>query len=248
MTPSVTEPITLTKTQLAHLVDHTKLTFAEGEDQEQAIRTLCAEAREYHFRAVCVRPQHITLAKECLNGSSVMVATVIGFPQSKLELSDEQTNPTVGNFSLTHKLEEVALTLADGVDELDLVIDVARFRENHENTRAELKAVFDASQGKAIKVIVETDLHDAQAIIKLTQLCAETGVATIKTSTGMLNGGKGAVVETVALIRETIDTHNLTLDIKASGGVKTLEHAQRLADLKVDRIGTSSGITLVSAL
>ena len=237
--------------QLARAIDHTKLTFGDGENETQAIETLCKEAVENNFYAVCVRPHHVGLSKKQLAKSAVKVATVIGFPKSKIELEAERKQPTVGNFSTADKLSETRQALKDGADEFDLVLNVAQFKnENglpYEKTMAELHAIHEAAQGRPVKVIIETDLLTDEEIESATRLCVKAGVAMVKTSTGMVAGGKGATPEAVALIKKTIESLNAATQIKASGGVKTQRQALDYLQQGVARLGTSSGVSLVHA-
>jgi deoxyribose-phosphate aldolase len=248
----------ISRTALAKIIDHTKLTFSADEDPTAAISALCQEADEHGFYAVCVRPQHVALAKSQLPGSLVIVATVIGFPQDKLDLATEKQQPTVGNFSTAAKIAEAEQALRDGADELDVVLNVELFKSEGDDktrTRQELAALRELAGPVPIKLIVETDLLDQDEIVRVCKLCFETRMDMIKTSTGMLVGGLGATEETVSLIRKTIDgiASSQKWDhipgIKASGGVRTTEQALRLAgEWRVNRIGTSAGISLVQGI
>lgn len=238
--------------RLKQAVDHTKLTFAAGENETQSIEKLCQEARKHGFYAVCVRPRHIALSKELLNGSPVKVATVIGFPADKVKLDTELKNPTVGAFSTDAKVAETRQAVNDNVDELDLVIDVAQLKKDVQTgsrlVLAELKAIYEAAgnDGKIpVKVIIESDLLTPDEIEQVTRWCHEANMGMVKTSTGMVDGGQGATVEAVSLIRKTLDELNSRTGIKASGGVKTREQALAFLNLGVNRIGTSSGIAIV---
>ncbi len=251
MTVAEAKPLKRDRQTLVRAIDHTKLTFAPGEDQEAAIKKLCQEAKDYGFYAVCVRPQHIALSKKELQGSDVKVATVIGFPQEKMDLAAEKQSATVGNPSTMEKLAEVGETLKNGADELDLVLNVALFKRemasggNLSETLAELHEIQNASQGRPVKVIIETDLLTDEEIARATRACVEAGVAMVKTSTGMLNGGRGATPEGVGIIRRTIDEMKAPTEIKASGGIKNAEQAFHFLEQGVSRLGTSSGIDLV---
>lgn len=236
-------------TRLAQAIDHTKLTFGPGEDAEAAIETLCEEAMQYGFYAVCVRPQHVALAKRLLLGSPVKVATVIGFPAQKVKLADELNQPTVGHFSTAHKQAETAQSVADGADELDLVINVSALKQDvqagTQSVRQELQALAQVAADRPIKVIIETDLLSPAEIIQVTQWCAETGMGMVKTSTGMVEGGHGATLETVGLIASTLQKMGAATGIKASGGIKNREQALAFLALGVNRLGTSSGVAIV---
>ena len=238
-------------TRLSQAIDHTKLTFAAGEDETQAIETLCAEARQFNFFAVCVRPRHIQLSKKLLAGSGVKVATVIGFPNEKIKLESEQQNQTVGNFAQDHKVAETVQAVKDGVDELDLVINVGQLKRDVQNgttdTLSELQAIYQAAADKPVKVIIETDLLNSSEIEQITRWCVDSKMFMVKTSTGMVDGGVGARIEDVTLIHQTLRSLNANTSIKASGGIKTREQALALLDAGAERLGTSAGTSLVQA-
>ncbi len=248
MTTTTTQDVSmsLTQQQLAAMIDHTKLTFKPGEDEEASIRRLCAEAKRYGFYAVCVRPQHVMLAKDSLQGSEVKVATVIGFPQQKTTQADEAAHPQLGQVSLDEKLVETKAMLNDGVDELDLVMNVAQFRIQKEETLREFQAIQQAAQGRPVKVIIETDLLSDEEIRLATRLCHQASVAMVKTCTGMISDGRGATVPVVELIAQTLKGLGApVLGIKASGGIRTAEQAQALIRVGATRIGASVGVELI---
>ncbi len=251
-TRSATEParpLALENTRLAHSIDHTKLTFSPGEDETQAITQLCDEAKTYGFYAVCLRPQHIVLAKNLLTGSPVKVATVIGFPAEKVQLADELQQPTVGHFPTHAKVQETLQAQTDGVDELDLVINVAHLKQDVKTGSrqmiAELEAIRDAAKDLPIKVIIETDLLTPEEIDWATTACAQTGMCMVKTSTGMVVNGQGATLTTVQRIADRLQALQVNTGIKASGGLKTREQAMAFLALGVQRLGTSSGVAIL---
>lgn len=246
---------------LAQHIDHTKLTFGADEQtpdaQQQAIQQLCHDAKTHHFAAVCVRPQWIPLCKTELAGTDVKIATVIGFPKEKVALASEKKNPTVGNFSLIDKLTETQQALKDGANEFDLVMNVAQFKTdwiaNTQKTLEEFKVIQNACGDNHVKVIIETDLLSEAEIIAASLWCAEAQVAMVKTSTGMVEGGVGGTPEAVGFIQTALDSYAKShpdaapLQIKASGGIKTLEQAIALIEQGVSRLGTSSGLAIIKA-
>jgi deoxyribose-phosphate aldolase len=240
--------------QVIQAIDHTKLTFKPSEDETQSIQKLCKEASDNGFFAVCVRPRHIQLAKNTLGSAPVKVATVIGFPLDKLNKADELAGGNqMGNFSTEEKVAETRQAVANGVDEIDLVINVAKLKAEASKTEQpytlnELLAVKEAAQGRPIKVIIETDLlTDAETVVA-SKLCHQAELFMVKTCTGMVNGGTGATVPTVKLIRDTLDSQNSTLTIKASGGIKTLDQAKALMEVGATRLGTSAGVEIKAGL
>lgn len=235
--------------RLARLIDHTKLMFADSENEAAAIELLCAEAKTMGFYAVCVRPQHIALAKASLVGSSVKIATVIGFPAHKIKRDAEQQHPTVGNIPTADKLAETRQAIQAGADELDLVINVWNlkqdWRDGGHRVKDELRAIAAVAGDLPIKVIIEIDLLSDEEIAGVTAWCAETGMAMVKTSTGMVEGGQGATLHAVQIIRDTLQRLNAPVGIKASGGIKTRMQALAFAEAGVSRLGTSSGIAII---
>jgi deoxyribose-phosphate aldolase len=257
--------------RLAGLIDHTKLVFSPGEDESAAITTLCREAREEGFYAVCVRPRHVRIAKDALRGSEVRVAAVIGFPAEKMPLARERECPTIGNFPTAHKLAEVRQVLAGGADELDVVLPIARLKAEAathsasavqakadskfsggtwatgemSSVRAELAALRAASAGVPLKAILETDLLTPEELAMAVAWCVETGVDMLKTSTGMLEGAQGATPEVIRALADLLRRLDAPLGIKASGGVRTREQAMALLEAGATRIGASGSRALL---
>lgn len=234
---------------LAQAIDHTRLTFASDEDEAASIARLCEEARHYGFFSVCVRPRHVAFCKKALVDSDVKVATVIGFPLTKVKLEAEKIQPTVGGFSVTEKVAETRQAVLEGVDELDLVINVAQLKtdvsQGSDGACQELAAIREAAQGTPIKVIIETDLLSEAEIVQASRWCGELGIFMVKTSTGMVEGGYGATLHAVGLIQDTLRAMNSQTLIKASGGIKNRAQAQEMLNAGANRLGTSSGIAIV---
>lgn len=237
---------------LAKRIDETLL----GDTTADAIIALCKNALQYDFRAVCVRPEWVKLAKTTLKESTVMVATVIGFPQEKQPLEAEQNNPTFGNASIDDKVAEITQAKADGADELDIVMNLAEFKAGFRAGRIDPPSQYEAIQlvraaGKTpVKLIIETDLLWDEEIAKATLMAVVSGVDCVKTSTGYLIGGQGATDSSIRLIYNTIqEAHSSTKpSIKASGGIRDIEKALKLIHSGADIIGSSNGAALVEAL
>lgn len=236
--------------RLAQAIDHTKLMFGTGEDEKVAIARLCEEAVTNGFYAVCVRPRHLLQAKEQLKGTYVKVAVVIGFPPAKVSLKDELVTPSIGKIPTAQKLKEAQEAIAQGADELDWVISIADLKQDkvtgRQSVYEELSAIRRIADGLVIKVIIETDLLTPDEIVFVTQICAKTGMDMVKTSTGMVEGGQGATLENVELICETLENLKAPTGIKASGGIKTREKALQFLNAGVSRLGTSSGLAIIS--
>lgn len=210
---------------LAPFIDHTLL---KPEASEADILKLCDEAIRHRFKAVCVNPVHVRTCVERLAGSSVLTASVIGFP--------------LGASLATVKAKETENAVRDGAAEIDMVvrIDLARAARWNE-VEADIAAVVDAASGAGVKVILETGLLERDAIIGACQAAERAGAAFVKTATGFL--GRGATVEDVELMKKACSPR---MQIKASGGVKTFDQAKAMIAAGATRIGTSSGVALVT--
>lgn len=209
-------------------IEHTLLKQdAVNEDFEK----LFAEAREYNFLGVCVNPAYIKMAKNALDGTDVKVVTVIGFP--------------LGANKTEVKAFEASCAVADGADEVDMVINVSALKDkNYDYVREDIKAVKIASKNAPLKVIIETDLLTADEIKKACELCIEAKADFVKTSTGFVKNGVGAKAEDVKLMYDTVSPYGLK--VKASGGIRDKEAAIKMIEAGASRLGTSSGVKIVS--
>lgn len=210
---------------LAGLIDHTLLRADATRDE---VSRLCEEARTHRFKAVCVNPVHVRLVAERLAGSGVSTCSVIGFP--------------LGATTSAGKAAEAAQAVRDGADEIDMVIDLGALREGRDaDVRSDITAVRKACPSAVLKVIIETCLLSDDEKRRACALAAEAGADFVKTSTGFSTGG--ATPADVALMRSVVGD---TLGVKASGGVRTLEAARAVIAAGATRIGTSSGVALVT--
>ncbi|MCL1598669.1 MAG: deoxyribose-phosphate aldolase [Actinomycetia bacterium] len=213
---------------LAKYIDHTLL---KPDTTQEDIDTLCDEAIEYGFAAVCINPTWVKRAAERLRGTDVKVATVIGFPLGA-------TTPEI-------KAMETRRALRDGAREVDMVINIGALKSGqHELVRKDIEKVVDAAhEGGAItKVILETALLTDEEKVIASALAKAAKADFVKTSTGF--GGGGATVYDVALMRETVGPD---MGVKASGGVRTLEDAEDMIAAGATRIGASAGVQIMSA-
>jgi deoxyribose-phosphate aldolase len=212
---------------LAALIDHTILKpgvlLAE-------IDRVCNEAIEYKFASVCIPPLFVKHAKGKVAGSSVKVATVIGFP--------------FGYSAVEAKIAEVLLAMVDGADELDVVINFTAIKNNDwvlvANEINHLMPIIKA-KGKTIKTIIESGMLTTDEIIKCCDLYGAASVDFVKTSTGYAE--KGASVEAVSLMRAHLPDY---VAIKASGGIKTYAFAKELVEAGASRLGCSSSIEIIT--
>ncbi len=210
---------------LQKYIDHTLLKATAIPSE---IEKLCLEALEYNFYAVCVNGSYVSYAKTLLRDSDVKVAAVIGFP--------------LGAMATEAKVFETKQCINDGADEIDMVIHLGKLIAGDEAyVEKEIAAIKEVVGSRILKVIIETCyLTDAQKE-KACVLAKKAGADFVKTSTGFGTGG--ATLHDVALMKKTVGED---VQVKASGGIKDKETAQEYIALGVDRIGTSSGIQIVS--
>ena len=210
---------------LNKFVDHTNL---KPDSKKEKIVQLCADAREWNFASVCVSPCNISLAKELLAGTDVMVCTVIGFP--------------LGQNTTAVKVAETEDAYALGCDEFDMVINVGRLKDGcYDYVRNEIAAVVAAAKGKTVKVIIETGLLTDEEKAIATRLSCEAGAHFVKTCSGVSAGV--ATVADIKLMKENISGNVL---LKASSGIRTYEDAIALIEAGAERLGTSAGITILN--
>jgi deoxyribose-phosphate aldolase len=212
---------------LASLIDHTIL---KPDATEAQVAKYCEEARQYGFGSVCVNASYAPLVKRRLTGSGVRTCIVVGFP--------------LGATTSATKAIEAAGAVADGAEEIDMVMGIGMLKSGaQDQVRADIAAVRQASSGRILKVILETCLlsHDEKRLA--CRLSRDAGADFVKTSTGFANSG--ATVKDVVLMREEVGA---TLGVKASGGIRTREAALAMIAAGANRIGTSSGIAIVTAV
>lgn len=207
------------------LIDHTLLKAVATEDD---IKKLCLEAIEYDFMSVCVNPANVRYAKELLSESNVLVCTVIGFP--------------LGANTIGTKRFETVNAISNGADEIDMVVNVGKVKEhNYDYIKSEIEEVVHAANGNTVKVILETCYLTNEEIIEVSKVAVLAGANFVKTSTGFGTGG--ATVEHVKIMRQTVGEN---FGVKASGGVRSLEDLQTMVAAGANRIGASSGISIMN--
>ncbi len=212
---------------IAAYIDHTVL---KPETTYADIGKLCREAEEAHFAAVCVPPYYVTNAKALLAGTSVLVATVIGFP--------------FGYQSISSKIAEIGKVIADGADELDMVINLAALKSNDWDylTQEIADCIAPVKQAeKVIKIIVESGILTEEELEKCCALYGSFGIDFMKTSTGY--AAVGATVQAIKTMRRLLPG---TIKIKASGGIRAYAFAKELIDAGADRLGCSAGVQILN--
>lgn len=211
--------------ELNRYIDHTLL---KPEATKEAIVQLCQEAKAYEFMSVCVQPTWVSTAKQELEDSKVKVCTVIGFPH--------------GANTPETKAFETANAIANGADEVDMVINIGAVKsQNWELVKHDIDAVVTVAKEKGVlnKVIIETCLLTDDEKVKVCEICKQVGADFVKTSTGFSTGG--ATVEDIALMRQMVGAD---MGVKASGGVRSKEDALAMINAGATRLGASSGVQI----
>jgi len=210
---------------IPEFIDHTNLNQDAVVDD---IIKLCEEAVKFGFAAVCVNPIHVELVSSIIKNEKSKVCTVIGFP--------------LGADTSEMKFAETRFLVHQGAEELDMVLNVGALKQGEIGiVEDEIDKVVKASNGRCVKVIIETCLLSKAEKVLACNIAREKGANFIKTSTGYSFGG--ATIEDVKLIRQTLGDD---MGVKASGGIKTLPHLQLMVEVGANRIGTSSGVHLVT--
>ncbi|GAA0503257.1 deoxyribose-phosphate aldolase [Microbacterium aurantiacum] len=217
--------MTYTHDQIAAAIDHAIL---KPDFTRAAVDAELDIAAQWGVFSVCVRPSDIPHAVERLAGTGVAVGTVIGFPH--------------GTTSTATKIAEVRQALADGASELDMVLNIGWLLSGMDSeVEADIRAVVAAADGHIVKVIFETSYLDDDAIVRACRASEAAGADFVKTSTGFAGGG--ATVEHIRLMRANVGE---TVQVKASGGVRSLDTAVAMLDAGATRLGTSASATILA--
>lgn len=205
-------------------IDHTLL---KADATSSQIVSLCEEAKLYSFASVCINPSWISLAKDCLASSNVKICTVVGFP--------------LGANSIASKVYEAENAVSMGAKEIDFVMNIGKVKDHDfDYIEKEIKSIVDASKGLIVKVILETCLLTKEEIHKSCLSAVKAKVNFVKTSTGFSSAG--ANVEDVILMKKSVGD---LCNVKASGGIRTIETFNAMINAGATRIGTSSGVYLI---
>jgi deoxyribose-phosphate aldolase len=211
---------------LAGMIDHTLL---KPDATPEQIAQLCFEARKYGFASVCINPAWVELCAKLLEGSQVKVCTVIGFPLGA-------TAPEVKAFEANNAIDH-------GACEIDMVINIGALKARDLDLVArDIRGVVTAAHARSaiVKVILETSLLTDEEKTIASLLSKEAGADFVKTSTGFASGG--ATVHDVALMRKAVGAE---MGVKASGGVRTYEDAEKMVKAGATRIGASAGVKII---
>lgn len=212
--------------ELAKRIDHTLL---KQDSTNAQIESLCKEAEQFGFASVCILPHYVSYARNLINNDNVKICTVIGFP--------------FGTTYTQTKISEAEEAIENGADELDMVMNIAAFKnEDYSLVQEDIEAVvqFAHLNNRIVKVIIETSLLTLDEKIKAIVIVSNAGADFVKTSTGFANGG--ASIDDIKLMKEHSNANTL---IKASGGIRDLDFALELIENGASRIGTSSGVKII---
>jgi deoxyribose-phosphate aldolase len=212
--------------QIAKMIDHSLLGPALTDEELEAG---CRVALEYDVASVCIKPYYLKRCAELLAGSTVEPSTVIGFPH--------------GGHTTSVKLAEADGALADGGTELDMVVNIGKaLSGDWDFVRRDVQAIVDRAHqsGAKVKVIFENCYLEDEQKIRLCQICGEVGADWVKTSTGY--GSGGATIDDLKLMREHSPPH---VQVKAAGGVRSLDKLLEVRALGVTRVGASRTVEML---
>ena len=213
--------------EINKFIDHTIL---KATATKEDVKKLCDEAKEYGFYSVCVNGANVKYAFSQVKDSDVKVAAVVGFPLGAMETDV--------------KVFEAKKAIEDGASEIDMVINVGALKEkDYGLVENEIRKIKEAIGSNVLKVIIETCYLTDDEKVKACELSVNAKADFVKTSTGFGTGG--ATFEDVELMKKTVGDK---AEVKASGGVKDLETAKKYIELGATRLGTSSGIAIVTGL
>lgn len=205
-------------------VDHTLLSQTATWEE---IKTICDDGIKYNVASVCIPASYVKKAKEYV-GNKLKICTVIGFPN--------------GYSTTKTKVYETKDAIENGADEIDMVINIGNLKDGlYDVVEEEIKQIKDACGDKILKVIIETCLLTKDEKIKMCEIVTNSGADFIKTSTGFSTSG--ATFEDISLFKEHVGNN---VKIKAAGGIKTLNDAEKFINLGASRLGTSRIIKLVN--
>ncbi|MEJ7911977.1 MAG: deoxyribose-phosphate aldolase [Chitinophagaceae bacterium] len=211
---------------IARFIDHTALGATTNRSD---VEKVCAQAIQYNFAAVCLPPFYVADAVNMLRGTTIKVATVIGFPLGY----------TYDNI----KVNEARTALTQGAQELDMVINLSALKNASYNyLEQEAAGVLEVvrKEGAILKVIIESGILASEEIIRCCNLYSGLGVDYLKTSTGFAE--KGASLEAVEFMRLHLPEG---VKLKASGGIRSFSFAENLINAGADRLGCSASIAIV---
>ena len=240
----------MTRETMAQKLDSTYLTVSS--DSEMQVRALCHEAIEQSYRAVCIRPEWLPIARDILVGSSVGLATVIAFPQTRSTIKAQKNSSTFGVETIVAKCHAIDDALTQGATELDVVVNTAAYH----NTRPsmayqvyeECRQLLRAVDGRLLKLIFECDLVSVEQQHVAFDAALQAGVTCLKNATGFLEDGVGASPDLLDRMTMHAKRAPQSTLVKASGGIRTTERALALTQAGADIIGSSAAKIICDGL
>lgn len=212
---------------VAKYIDHTLL---KPDSTREQIDKILEEAKKYQFKSVCINPTHVSYASQQLLDTDVLVCTVIGFP--------------LGATTTDVKVFETENAIKNGASEIDMVINIGALKDQrYDEVQKDIEGVIAAANGKTVKVIIETVLLTDEEKVKACELAEKAGATFVKTSTGFAGGG--STPEDVKLMKDTVGNR---LEVKAFGGVRSLEDFEKMIEAGATRIGASAGAQIIEGL
>ena len=212
---------------VAKYIDHTLL---KPDSTREQIDKILEEAKKYQFKSVCINPTQVSYASQQLLDTDVLVCTVIGFP--------------LGATTTDVKVFETENAIKNGASEIDMVINIGALKDQrYDEVQKDIEGVIAAANGKTVKVIIETVLLTDEEKVKACELAEKAGATFVKTSTGFAGGV--ATPEDVKLMKDTVGNR---LEVKASGGVRSLEDFEKMIEAGATRIGASAGVQIIEGL
>lgn len=217
----------MTREELASYIDHTLLKPDAGKSQ---IVQLCREAMEYGFWSVCINPVWVPMCSDLLTSSSVKVCTVVGFP--------------LGAIKSEAKAFEAQQAIADGADEIDMVISIGALKDGEiSQVQDDIEMVRGVCPGAVLKVIIETCLLTEEEKREACLAAQRAGAEFVKTSTGFAGGG--ATVEDIRMMHSLVSPG---MEVKASGGVRSFSDAAACIHAGAARLGASAGVSIIKGI
>ena len=210
---------------IAQYIEHTNL---KPDAVPTDIRMLCLEAKDHGFYGVCINPRYVELARTEMGSAECKVISVVGFP--------------LGANSTATKVYEATDAINYGADEIDMVMAIGALKSNnYAYVESDIRAVVTASDGKPVKVIIETALLNDEEKRRAINIVMNAGASFVKTSTGFASAG--ATVEDVMLMREIVSDK---LGVKAAGGIRDYDTAKAMIEAGASRLGCSASLAIIS--